>query len=77
MLEMPLGARQRETAETKMNNHEMWSCNSITPRWGIPGGEFIVGIGGKGAENQFSRTWRGFASLQLLPGQGQLIPSIP
>lgn len=47
-LEMLLGARQREITETEMDNHEIGSCDSIPPRWEIPEGKFIVGIGGKG-----------------------------
>lgn len=45
---MPLGARQRERTGTEMDNHEMGSCDSITPSWEIPEGKFILGISGKG-----------------------------
>lgn len=45
---MLLGARQRERTGTEMDNHEMGSCDSITPSWEIPEGKFILGISGKG-----------------------------
>lgn len=72
---MLLGARQRERTGTEMDNHEMGSCDSITPSWEIPEGKFIVGMGGKGMGS--AGHGGGFALLQLQPSQGQLVPSIP